>query len=443
MTFFAPWFNSEIGGKDCMTARPGLLESGGVGEALAQHERTALDWLFGTQLFGVKLGLENVSRLMDAMELPRKGQKFIHVAGTNGKGSVCAFLHSLLHAAGVNAGLFTSPHLVHFHERVRDAERQISSLELVHGLDALKKLSDEMDPKPTFFELTFALAMDWYRKRALDWVVLETGLGGRLDATNVVTPVVSVITSIGLDHQEQLGGTLKEIAAEKAGIIKPGVPVVTVNQPTEAMKVISETARERGSRLTIVTTPLRGYRIGLYGQHQLWNASLAVAAFKAAGFQATDRVLREGVQEVQWPARFQRFEEERLIIDGAHNPPGAETLVRTWQQAYPGEKAVVVFGSATGKDTQGLLRALQPITEHWHFTHFNSPRAVSEQKLKADLDSLYRGGVECSTHATVEAALAAARQRGRRVLVTGSLYMVGEVLALLRGEKDLFQRSAQ
>jgi dihydrofolate synthase/folylpolyglutamate synthase len=426
-----------------MTGRALLLDSGFVGETLAQHERAVLDWLFGTQMFGVKLGLENMSKLLDLMGLPRPGQKFIHVAGTNGKGSVCAFLHGLMRAAGVDAGLFTSPHLVHFHERIRNAEREISSAELVRGLEALKKTCEGLDPHPTFFELTFALALDWFRKRELEWAVLETGLGGRLDATNVVTPEVSVITSIGLDHQEQLGNTLREIATEKAGIIKPGVPVVTLNQPPEAMKVISETARERGSRLTIVTTPLRGYRIGLFGQHQLWNASLAVAAFKAAGFQVSEPVLREGVQEVRWPGRFERFEQERIVIDGAHNPAGAETLVRTWQQAYPGEKAAVVFGAATGKDARGLIRALQPITEHWHFTHFNSPRAQSGEYLQTELDDLYRSGVPCSTHATVESALAAARARGGRVLVTGSLYLVGEVLALLRGEKDLFQRSAQ
>jgi dihydrofolate synthase/folylpolyglutamate synthase len=414
-----------------------------VGDTLAQHERAVLDWLFGTQSLGVRLGLENMSRLMDTLGLPKPGQKFIHVAGTNGKGSVCAFLHSLMKAAGVNAGLFTSPHLVHFHERIRSAEREISPAEVVRGIESLKKTCEEMDPHPTFFELTFALAMDWFRKRELEWAVLETGMGGRLDATNVVTPEVSVITSIGLDHQEQLGKSLKEIAAEKCGIIKPGVPVVTLNQPPEAMRVISETARARGSRLTIVTTPLRGYRIGLYGQHQLWNASLAVAAFKAAGFQTSEPVLRHGVQDVDWPGRFEQFEQERLILDGAHNPAGAETLVRTWQQAYPGEKAAVVFGTATGKDARGLIRALQPIAEHWHFTHFSSPRAQSLEHLNQELDDLYRRGVPCSTHATVESALAAARARGGRVLVTGSLYLVGEVLALLRGEKDLFQRSAQ
>ena len=348
-----------------------------MGDTLAQQERAALDWLYGTQLFGVKLGLENVTKLMTSLSLPAEGQKFIHVAGTNGKGSVCAFLHSLIKASGVDAGLFTSPHLVHFRERIRDAEREISPLEVVRGIETLKKLCPGIDPHPTFFELTFALAMDWFRKREKEWAILETGLGGRLDATNVVIPMVSVITNIGLDHQDQLGTTLKEIATEKAGIIKPGVPVVTVNQPPEAMQVISDTARERGCRLTIVTTPLRGYRICLCGQHQLWNASLAAAAFKAAGFKSSEPILRKGLIDVQWPARFERFEHDRIVVDGAHNPSGAETLARAWHQAFPGEKAVIVFGSATGKDTRGLLRALQPIAADWHFTNFNRPRAVS------------------------------------------------------------------
>jgi dihydrofolate synthase/folylpolyglutamate synthase len=409
----------------------------------AQHERLALDWLYGTQLFGIKLGLENVAKVMGIMGLPREGQQFFHVAGTNGKGSVCAFLHSLLRAADVNAGLFTSPHLVHFRERIRDAEREISGPELARGLETLKKVCQGLDPHPTFFELAFLLGMDWFKKRERDWVVLETGMGGRLDATNAVTPAVSVITSIGLDHQQYLGQTLREIAAEKAGIIKPGVPVVTLRQNPEAMAVISETARARGAPMSIVTTPLRGYQIGLFGQHQLWNATLAVAAFKAAGFKPTDAVLRHGLQQVQWPARFQRFEEERIIVDGAHNPDAAETLARTWQQAFPGEKAAIVFGGATGKDTKGVLRALQPIADGWHFTAFDSPRAIAPEELSKELTTLYGGSAQAVCHPCVESALAAARKTSTRVLVTGSLYLAGEVLAQLRGEKEWFQRSAQ
>ena len=175
-----------------------------------------------------------------------------------------------------NAGLFTSPHLVHFRERIRDAERTIGPAEIASGLVSLKKICRSWEPHPTFFELAFALGMAWFQKRHLEWVILETGLGGRLDATNCVAPAVCVITSIGLDHQQQLGVTLREIATEKAGIIKPGVPVITLKQKPEVMEVLAQTARERGAPLTVVTTPPRGYQIGLAGQHQLWNAALAI-----------------------------------------------------------------------------------------------------------------------------------------------------------------------
>ncbi|MEY4485162.1 MAG: hypothetical protein RL693_2614, partial [Verrucomicrobiota bacterium] len=231
---------------------------GTVAATSTEQERTAINWLYSTQLFGVKLGLESTRRLLDEMSLPPPGQKFVHVAGTNGKGSVCAFLHSLMKAAGTNAGLFTSPHLIHFRERIKDAERNITEDEITRGVESLKSMCKEWDPHPTFFELTFALAMDWFRKREKEWVVLETGLGGRLDATNVVSPAVTVITSISLEHQEILGKTLTEIAREKAGIIKPGVPVITLKQQPEVMQVIANPARERGAPLSIVTTPLRG-----------------------------------------------------------------------------------------------------------------------------------------------------------------------------------------
>ena len=410
---------------------------------LAQNERAALDWLYGTQLFGIKLGLENVTKLMGTLGLPRAEQKFFHVAGTNGKGSVCAFLHSLLKAEGINAGLFTSPHLVHFRERIRDADREIAAAEIVRGVEMLKKVSPGAAEHPTFFELAFLLALDWYKKRQRDWVVLETGMGGRLDATNAITPEVSIITSIGLDHQQYLGGSIREIATEKAGIIKPGVPVVTLKQQPEAMQVIADTARRLEAPLTIVTNPLRGYQIGLFGQHQLWNATLAVAAFKAAGFKPADAVIRNGLLNVSWPARFQRFEDERIIVDGAHNPPAAEVLARAWQQAFAGEKAAVVFGGVNDKDTKGVLRALQPIAAHWHFTHFESPRATAPEILQEQLSELFGGSVTSTCHPTVESALASARKQGDRALVAGSLYLAGEVLSLLRGEKEWFQRSAQ
>ena len=407
-------------------------------------EKTQLDWLYSTQMFGVKLGLDNTHKLLKAMHLPKEGQKFIHVAGTNGKGSVCAFIHSILNAAGIGAGLFTSPHLIQFRERIRDQERMINREETAEGLRRMRALVQDWDPHPTFFELTFALALDWFAKHENDWVVLETGMGGRLDATNAILPKVTIITSVSLDHQQILGNTLAEIAGEKAGIIKPGVPVVTIKQSPEVMEVISRTARERNAPLMVITTPVRGYELGLAGQHQLWNAALAVGALKVLGIRLTEPVMRHGLKNVHWPARFQRLDDkERVILDGAHNIDSADTLVRTWMQKYPGEKATIVFGATAAKDLRAIIKALQPIAGAWHFTGFQSPRATPPEELR-EVQALAFGGVgEAHVHQSPADALAAARKGHERVLVTGSLYLAGEVLAHVRGEDALFQSSAQ
>jgi dihydrofolate synthase/folylpolyglutamate synthase len=408
------------------------------------NEKTMLDWLYSTQLFGIKLGLDNVRRLLRELELPMEGQKFIHVAGTNGKGSVCAFIHSILQAGKVHAGLFTSPHLIQFRERVRDEERTINEQETAKKLEALRTHVSEWDPHPTFFELTFALAMEWFRERKCDWVVLETGLGGRLDATNALKPEVTVITSVSMDHQGMLGDSLREIAREKAGIIKPGIPVLTIKQHPDVMDIISMTARERGAPLMVVTTPVRGYELGLAGQHQLWNAALAVQALKSAGFRFPDAVIRAGLKHVDWPARFQRLDEEgRQILDGAHNIDSAENLARTWQQKFPGEKASIVFGAATSKDVRAILRALQPIAARWHFTGFQSTRAAPPVHLKEAQAALFGPAVETHVHVGPALAIAAAKKSKERILITGSLYLAGEVLAHVRGEEDLFQATAQ
>lgn len=410
----------------------------------ADDEKPLLDWLYSTQLFGVKLGLDNVRKLLREQELPLEGQKFIHVAGTNGKGSVCAFMHSILKSGKVKAGLFTSPHLVQFRERIRDAERMISQQENAEGLAELRTLVADWDPHPTFFELTFALAMQWFRQRKTEWVILETGMGGRLDATNTMMPAVTVITPVSMDHQGLLGETLREIAREKAGIIKPGIPVLTVKQHPDAMEVIASTAREREAPLHVITTPVRGYDMGLAGQHQLWNAALAIAAIRHAGFRFPDAVLREGVKNVDWPARFQRLDkEERLVLDGAHNPDAIDNLVRTWQQKYPGEKATIVFGAATAKDVRTMLRSLQPLAARWIFADFQSQRAAPAEQMREAHAALFGRSIETCVSESPMAALTAAKKHKERVLITGSLYLAGELLAHVRGQEDLFRPTSQ
>jgi dihydrofolate synthase / folylpolyglutamate synthase len=403
-----------------------------------------LDWLYGTQLYGIKLGLENTQKLLTEMELPTKEQRFIHVAGTNGKGSVCAFMHSVLRAAQVRCGMFTSPHLIKFNERIQDTKELISDADLTKGLTALQEKVKSWDPHPTFFELTFAMALDWFRARKLEWIVLETGLGGRLDATNTIMPCVTVITSISLDHTQMLGSKIKDIAAEKAGIIKPGIPVVTIKQRPEAMEVIARTARERDAPLHVVTTPLRAYELGLVGQHQIWNATMAIIALKLAGFKLQDSVVREGLKSVSWPARFQTLEaSSRVILDGAHNIDSCEQLVRTWQYKFPGEKATIVFGAVADKDTKALIRALQPLAARWIFTDFRSPRACPAKELESTQTSIFGQGIATESHTSLEAALTSAKKHPERVLITGSLYLAGEVLALQADSQASFQPSAQ
>ena len=401
--------------------------------------QTEIDWLYSTQLFGIKLGLDNVQRLLSELHLPVAGQQFIHVAGTNGKGSTCAFMHSILQAAGINAGLFTSPHLIHFGERIRDAGRMITPVEIAAGITRLRERVAGWDPHPTFFELTLALALEWFAQRGHPWVVLETGLGGRLDATNAITPAVSVITPVGWDHMDMLGDTLAKIAAEKAGIIKPGVPVVTMSQHPEALEVIERVAAERGAPLTVIETPWHE-ESGLAGPHQRWNAAMAVAALRAAGFNFNADAITHGLHEVQWPARFQTV--GGCIIDGAHNIDAARVLAQTWREQFPDGQADIIFGAVAGKDTAAVLLELAPIAVGWHFTGFESPRALPPETLLEIWNGLGLAFRPVTTHARIADAVHAMKPEAR-VLIAGSLYLAGEALALLENKSAAFERSAQ
>jgi dihydrofolate synthase / folylpolyglutamate synthase len=394
-----------------------------VNPSNAASEKAALDWLYGTQFFGMKLGLENTRKLLDALDLPSPQHRFIHVAGTNGKGSVCAFIHSILRQGGMEAGLFTSPHLIQFRERIQDTRGTITPQEICAGIGRIRSLTEAWTPHPTFFEITLALALDWYRQRSLPWVILETGLGGRLDATNVVTPAVSVITPIGLDHMAILGETLALIAAEKAGIIKPGIPVVTAPQHPEAMAVLRKVADERGSPLTVVDEPCQ-LPLGLIGEHQAWNAALAVAALKVTGIQISDDHIAEGLRLTQWPARFQQLD-PRTTLDGAHNAHAADVLVKAWRHEFGSEKATLIFGASSGKDTSAILRILAPIAQRWIFTGFRSPRSLSPEEVAA----LVPEDAEKRITSDIDAALEIAAAFPERRLITGSLYFAGEVLA--------------
>ena len=402
--------------------------------------REALTWLYATQRFGIKLGLDNVRRLLRELDLPAPNQRIIHVAGTNGKGSVCAMVDSICRAAGYRTGLFTSPHLLTYRERIRVNGEMIGPNQVAAGLTAIRDLVTSWDPHPTFFEITTALGLDHFKNSQCELIVFETGLGGRLDATNAVSPIVSVITPIGFDHEKWLGHTLEAIAGEKAGIIKANVPVVSARQDASAEKAIRARAVECDAPLEFVAAVFdRRAAPSLAGKHQRANAALAVAALRAGNVAVTDDAIANGLAHVEWPARFQRWD-DRTIIDGAHNPAGAQVLVDTWREQYGAERATIILAVLREKNVTEICRALAPIAAGFILPQIRTERALSAGELAPHLSAL---GLPYSIAPSFADALASARANPNRVLITGSLHFAGEALATLSGDPDSLEDCAQ
>ncbi len=390
----------------------------------------AVAWLYATQLHGIHLGLQNIQRLAEALGIRLAGPeapKFLHVAGTNGKGSVCAMLDSCCRAAGLKTGLFTSPHLVTFRERMRINGEMIGEDEVATGLTEIRALVEAWDHAPTFFEIATALALAWFQQSGAEVVVLETGLGGRLDATNVVTPAVSVLTRIDLDHQLWLGDSLAAIAVEKAGIIKPDVPVVTGPQADEVRVVIVQIAMWRGAELNFVVSPFRRVEIALAGSHQRWNAALAAHALELAGIAISDEAMARGLRTVEWPGRFQQIT-PRVVLDGAHNPASAQRLAETWREVFGDKRATLILGVLQDKDVRGICAALLPIAGRIIALPVQNPRSATPQEICRAIGEV-APRQECIAVRDLPAALRIAESMGRRMLITGSLFLVGEALA--------------
>src|SRR5438105_6785986 len=361
--------------------------------------KEALSWLYSLQRFGIKLGLENIRRLLAALSRSGGFQaaagdleialpwKVIHVAGTNGKGSVCAMIDSIFRAQGHRTGLFTSPHLVTFRERIRVNGEMVSERTVADGLTTIRNLVADWDPHPTFFEITTALALKCFSEANIDVVILETGIGGRLDATNAVQSDVSVITQIDFDHEEWLGNTLAEIASEKAGIIKRGIPVVCAPQRPEAEKVIRARAAESEAPLQVVSTSYEGSPIGLAGSYQKQNAAVAIAAIQAAQIDIDDKATARGLATIDWPARFQKWD-DRTIIDGAHNPAAARMLVETWREVFGNQKATLVLAVLSDKDLRGMSEALTPIADSVVLPGIRSERAAHPEAMAKVLSTI-------------------------------------------------------
>ncbi len=416
-----------------------------------------IEFLFGIRLFGQKLGLETMQYLLRLMSDPQQSLRFIHIAGTNGKGSVAAMLHAVLSKAGYKTGLYTSPHLVSFCERFQVNGKPIAESDVARLVEEIKPLLEKVAAHPefrapTFFEAITAIALGYFREQNVDVVVWETGLGGRLDATNVVTPLASVITNIAFDHTQYLGETLAQIATEKCGIIKPGVPVVTASVMEEAFRVIERTAATRGCRVTVVGHDVRATRLSedeqcqrveltglrhdygtltipLLGAHQATNCATAVAALEASGLSVTPGQVHEGLMQTAWPGRFQIVNQQpTVVLDGAHNAAAAEKLAATLRDHFAGRKLTLVLGVLRDKNYDQMCQILAPLAGQILCVPVNSERTSDPDQL-ARWCKAANPAAQITVVANLGQAYAQARGESADVVViTGSLFLVGEAL---------------
>ncbi|GAB4484559.1 MAG: folylpolyglutamate synthase/dihydrofolate synthase family protein [Thermodesulfovibrionales bacterium] len=426
-----------------------------------RYEET-IEYLFGLQKHGMKFGLDNIRRLLAAFGNPQNSFRCVHVAGTNGKGSTCATIESILRTSGAKTGLFTSPHLVSFTERIRVNGAEISENEVIGLAAEVRSVVEAMqDFHPTFFEVVTAIGFLHFQRAGVEWAVVEVGMGGRLDSTNVLIPEVSVITPVDVDHSEYLGSTLAEISREKAGIIKPNVPVVLSRQKPEALDVLLGSAQEKGAPAFCLgrdfavepdsSSDAFSYRgldsyaglvSGLKGGHQHMNAGTAIRTVEELCRANPDLRcdMRAGVAAVSWPGRFETVKQApRVIIDGAHNPAAAETLAAELKRLPGGCRPVLVIGVMGDKDIRGILRPLLPLASGIVFAspaYGRSAPAGHLQKLASEM------GFSSGTAASVAEAVAEAERLAGNsglVVVTGSFYTIGEAKEAL-GHKGVLTR---
>jgi dihydrofolate synthase/folylpolyglutamate synthase len=418
-----------------------------------------LDRLFALETFGIKLGLENIRRLCDALNHPERTFTSLHIAGTNGKGSVTAMVHAALIAGGIKAGRYTSPHLTQLRERfvvdrtaMDDAVVDAVATDILDCAERLQR-QGAMAAPPTFFEATTAMAFELFRRAQVKAAVIEVGLGGRFDATNVLAPPVGAITSIALDHQQHLGTTIEQIAFEKAGIIKPAMTLVAGALPADALRVIRRIAEDRGAQLVEATadvrvdsdmhegrahltieTPRGRYgplRLALRGEHQIHNAIVAVRVLEAArgaGLDVPDAAIVEGLETVEWPARLELLtlaNGRQVLLDAAHNPEGARALANYLARWHP-ERPTLVVGIMRDKDTDAILRELLPVTSSVIATAADTRRAMPAAELAARVSALDPAKAVRAC-ADVLTAVDAALDSSGTICVAGSIFLAGAV----------------
>jgi dihydrofolate synthase/folylpolyglutamate synthase len=411
-------------------------------------------YALGNEFKTIKFGLERITTVLDRLGRPHRACRFVHVAGTNGKGSTSAMIERALREHGVRTGLYTSPHLVEPTERIRVAGRPVSREEFAEAFDAVHEAAEQLlgaggiDMHPTYFETITAMAFLLFRRQGAEIVVLETGMGGRLDATNVVEPLLSVITPVDFDHERWLGDTIPKIASEKAGILKPRRPAVFARQRPEAREVLERRAREveapladaaaweardlelhpGGSRFRAVSAGREmEIECPLMGAHQVENALTAIAALDLLG--VPPEAIRRGIAATRWPGRLEKVGERPLmLLDGAHNPAGAAALAAALRRFYSGRRIWMIFGAMRDKDLGVIGPLLFPLAAELIFVTLRQSRAYSAEEIRALGGETRARTAGCAAEAL---RLAGAAAPGDVVVVTGSLYLVGEVRGLL------------
>ena len=386
---------------------------------MGEDYKQALDYILGRERFGIRLGLKNISGLMKSLGNPHNSFKSVHVAGTNGKGSVCAFISSILQKAGYKVGLYTSPHLFDFKERIQVNGEEISEETVVRLLDKIKPFIKDH----TFFEVITAIAFLYFSEQEVDIAIIEVGLGGRLDATNVITPLVSVITNISEEHTHYLGEKLDQIAFEKAGIIKSGIPVVSAAAGI-SLKVIQQVCSENNSELHIAKP--RHLETSLKGDFQEENASVALKVIDLLeGFKINDNAIKDGLHSAQWPGRMQ-FISKKLLLDCAHNPAGAAALAKELRKlSY--NKIVLVLGIMGDKDIPSICKHLEQFADEIIVTKPKIDRAAEPEEISRHLAKSHI--IEPDVCKAIERANACCRNG--LVVVAGSIYLIGEAFSCL------------
>ncbi len=418
----------------------------------------AVDYIESSALPRGRYGLERLKQALELLGNPQHKVRFVHVAGTNGKGSCAAMLASVLKEAGYRTGLYISPHLRRYNERMQVDGVDISDDDLIRAAQRVKEVCEQLGGTPIVFEVLTLMALWYFAERRCDFVVLEVGIGGKLDATNCIpAPAAALIAQLGFDHTETLGSTIEEIAAQKGGIAKSGSQLVMAEQEPAALRVVGQLCREQGcgftvadpERLQVLSTSPEGQRLRdrtygelllpLAGSHQVKNAAnvlTVVEVLKGEGFAIPDRAVRQGIERTVWPARFERLSRSPdFILDGGHNPQCVQAAVQALQDYYPGKKVVFLTGMMKDKDSAAMLAKMAEVAKAFVCLHADSERAFGAQELAREIENTLSLAAYPAASAQEGCALAQ-RLAGEQgvVCALGSLYLAGEIRAVFHRE---------